>query len=29
VFTGLIEEVGKVVATRASDHGTKLEIAAP
>jgi riboflavin synthase len=25
----LIEEVGKVVATRASDHGTKLEIAAP
>ncbi len=29
MFTGLIEEVGKVVATRASDHGTKLEIAAP
>jgi riboflavin synthase len=29
VFTGLIEDVGKVVATRASDHGTKLEIAAP
>jgi riboflavin synthase len=29
VFTGLIEEVGKVVAKRASDHGTKLEIAAP
>jgi riboflavin synthase len=29
VFTGLIEEVGRVVATRASDHGTKLEIAAP
>jgi len=29
VFTGLIEEVGTVVATRASDQGTKLEIAAP
>jgi riboflavin synthase len=29
VFTGLIEEVGRVVATRASDHGAKLEIAAP
>jgi riboflavin synthase len=29
VFTGLIEEVGRVVATRPSDHGTKLEIAAP
>jgi len=29
VFTGLIEEVGRVVAARASDHGTKLEIAAP
>ena len=29
MFTGLIEEVGKVVAARASDHGTKLEIAAP
>jgi riboflavin synthase len=29
VFTGLIEEVGAVVATRASDNGTKLEIAAP
>ena len=28
MFTGLIEEVGRVVATRASDHGTKLEIAA-
>jgi riboflavin synthase len=28
VFTGLIEEVGTVVPTRASDHGTKLEIAA-
>ncbi|MGZ5544956.1 MAG: riboflavin synthase, partial [Limisphaerales bacterium] len=29
MFTGLIEEVGKVVATRASEYGTKLEIAAP
>ena len=29
MFTGLIEEVGKVVATRASDYGTKLEVAAP
>ena len=29
MFTGLIEEVGRVVATRASDRGTKLEIAAP
>jgi riboflavin synthase len=29
VFTGLIEEVGKVVAVRASDRGTELEIAAP
>jgi riboflavin synthase len=29
VFTGLIQEVGRVVAKRASDHGTKLEIAAP
>ena len=29
MFTGLIEEVGTVIATRASDHGTKLEIAAP
>jgi len=29
VFTGLIEEVGTVVAMRASDNGTKLEIAAP
>ena len=28
MFTGLIEEVGRVVAMRASDHGTKLEIAA-
>jgi riboflavin synthase len=29
VFTGLIEEVGKVVATRSSDYGTKLEVVAP
>ena len=29
MFTGLIEEVGKVVATGTSDHGTKLEVAAP
>ena len=29
MFTGLIEEVGKVVATRANDYGTKLQIAAP
>ena len=29
MFTGLIEEVGRVVATRSSDHGTKLKIAAP
>jgi riboflavin synthase len=29
VFTGLIEEVGKVVATRSSDYGTKLQVAAP
>ena len=29
MFTGLIEEVGTVVATRASDNGTTLEIAAP
>ena len=29
MFTGLIEEVGTVVAMRASDNGTKLEIAAP
>lgn len=29
MFTGLIEEVGKVVAARASDHGTELQIAAP
>ena len=29
MFTGLIEEVGKVVATRSSDYGTKLEVVAP
>ena len=29
VFTGLIEEVGKVVAVRESNHGTQLQIAAP
>lgn len=29
MFTGLIEEVGTVVATVANDHGTTLEIAAP
>jgi riboflavin synthase len=29
VFTGLIEEVGKVIATRTSDYGTKLEVVAP
>ena len=29
MFTGLIEEVGTVVAVSAHDHGTKLEIAAP
>ncbi len=29
MFTGLIEEAGTVIATRGSDHGTKLEIAAP
>src|SRR5437667_8238341 len=29
VFTGLIEEVGKVVAVRGSNHGTQLQIAAP
>ena len=29
MFTGLIEEVGRVVGARASDHGKKLEIAAP
>ena len=29
VFTGLIEEVGTVVGTAASDHGTTFHIAAP
>ena len=29
MFTGLIEEVGKLVAVRASDRGTDLQIAAP
>jgi riboflavin synthase len=29
MFTGLIEEVGRVVAARASDHGTELQITAP
>ncbi|HJY53782.1 MAG TPA: riboflavin synthase [Candidatus Udaeobacter sp.] len=29
MFTGLIEEVGTVVAVRARDHGTQLQIAAP
>jgi riboflavin synthase len=29
MFTGLIEEVGRVVAVRASEHGTELQIAAP
>ena len=29
MFTGLIEEVGKLVAVRASDRGTELQIAAP
>jgi riboflavin synthase len=29
MFTGLIEEVGSVVAVRASDGGTQLQIAAP
>jgi riboflavin synthase len=29
MFTGLIEEVGAVVAVRACDHGTELQIAAP
>src|SRR5881397_1941351 len=29
MFTGLIEEVGTVVAMRASDGGTRLQIAAP
>jgi riboflavin synthase len=29
MFTGLIEEVGRVEATNASDHGTRLKIVAP
>jgi riboflavin synthase len=29
MFTGLIEEVGSVIALRASDRGTQLQIAAP
>lgn len=29
MFTGLIEDVGTVVAVRAHDHGTELNIAAP
>ena len=29
MFTGLIEEVGTVVAARSHDHGTELKIAAP
>jgi len=29
MFTGLVEEVGKVVRTDASDRGTRLQIAAP
>jgi riboflavin synthase len=29
VFTGLIEEVGKVLWIRATEHGTELEISAP
>src|SRR5215469_11639911 len=29
MFTGLIEEVGTVVAVRTSDRGTKLQVAAP
>ena len=29
MFTGLIEEVGTVVAVRSHDHGTELQIAAP
>jgi riboflavin synthase len=29
MFTGLIEEVGTVVAVRAHDHGTQIQIAAP
>ena len=29
MFTGLIEEVGTVIAIRGRDHGTQLQIAAP
>ncbi len=29
MFTGLVEEVGKVVGATATDHGTQLQIAAP
>src|SRR5436305_9858768 len=29
MFTGLIEEIGEVVAVPASDRGTQLQIAAP
>src|SRR5262245_22602431 len=29
MFTGLIEEVGTVIAIRGRDHGTELQIAAP
>ncbi len=29
MFTGLIEEVGSVIAVRASDRGAQLQIAAP
>jgi riboflavin synthase len=29
MFTGLIEDVGRVVATHATEHGTQLEIGAP
>jgi riboflavin synthase len=29
MFTGLIEDVGRVVAARAAEHGTQLQIAAP
>jgi len=29
MFTGLIEEVGSVIAARAGDRGTQLQIAAP
>ena len=29
MFTGLIEDIGKVVVARATEHGAQLEIAAP